>query len=250
MPRNGSGSMSVPNSFSSGATISSSAMNANFTDVAAEITNSVAKDGQTTMTGPLKAASGSVASPSMAFGSDLDTGFYRKASGTIGVVSDGTEIGTLSPAGFTDAAGVVAKGFPAGTVMLFVQTAAPTGWTKSTAHNDKALRVVSGNASSGGSTAFTNVFSARTILQSNLPNISLTGATTSSGNHSHTYSVPVSAQVFGSAGSGSCWLASYGTLTTGGTGEHSHSVSVSLGGSGTAVDFAVQYVDVIMATKD
>ena len=44
--------------------------------------------------------------------------------------------------------------FPSGTAMLFQQTSAPTGWTKSTTHNDKALRVVSGTASSGGSTAF------------------------------------------------------------------------------------------------
>lgn len=44
--------------------------------------------------------------------------------------------------------------FPSGTAMLFQQTSAPTGWTKSTTHNDKALRVVSGTASSGGTTAF------------------------------------------------------------------------------------------------
>ena len=44
-----------------------------------------------------------------------------------------------------------------GTVMLFMQTAAPTGWTKSTTHNNKAIRIVSGTAtSSGGSTAFTS----------------------------------------------------------------------------------------------
>lgn len=49
--------------------------------------------------------------------------------------------------------------FPSGTVMLFVQSTAPTGWTKSTAHNDKALRVVSGSVSSGGSVAFSTVFS-------------------------------------------------------------------------------------------
>jgi hypothetical protein len=48
--------------------------------------------------------------------------------------------------------------FPTGTAMLFQQTSAPTGWTKSTTHNDKALRVVSGTASSGGTTAFTTAF--------------------------------------------------------------------------------------------
>ncbi len=51
---------------------------------------------------------------------------------------------------------------PSGTRLLFVQTNAPTGWTKDTTQNDKALRVVSGSASSGGTTAFSTVFTSRT----------------------------------------------------------------------------------------
>ena len=42
--------------------------------------------------------------------------------------------------------------FPSGTVMIFYQSAAPTGWTKSTAQNDKALRVVSGAGGGVGGT--------------------------------------------------------------------------------------------------
>lgn len=249
MPRNGSGSMSVPNSFSSGATISSSAMNANFTDVASELTNSLAKDGQTTMTGPIKAAAGSVAAPSITFGSDTDTGFYRKATGTIGVVSDGVELGTLSSAGFTDSTGVVAKGFASGTAMLFVQTAAPTGWTKSTSHNDKTLRVVSGTASSGGSTAFSSVFTARTITQANLPNVTLVTTITDPG-HAHVQ------RGDGGGGTGGRVVLDVGNASNSLSGNTTASsttgitASTSLGGSGTAVDFAVQYVDVIIATKD
>ena len=53
--------------------------------------------------------------------------------------------------------------FPSGTKMLFHQTSAPTGWTKVTTHNNKALRVVSGSAGSGGSNAFTTAFAARGI---------------------------------------------------------------------------------------
>jgi hypothetical protein len=45
---------------------------------------------------------------------------------------------------------------PPGTVMLFYQTAAPTGWTQVTTQNDKALRVVS---ASGGVAGGTNPFS-------------------------------------------------------------------------------------------
>ncbi len=50
--------------------------------------------------------------------------------------------------------------FPSGTVMLFQQTSAPTGWTKSVANNDKALRIVTGSVSTGGATAFSSVFNA------------------------------------------------------------------------------------------
>ena len=47
---------------------------------------------------------------------------------------------------------------PAGSRMLFQQTAAPTGWTKDTGLNNRALRVVSGGVTNAGSNGFTNVF--------------------------------------------------------------------------------------------
>ena len=48
--------------------------------------------------------------------------------------------------------------FPAGTRMLFQQTSAPSGWTKDTSLNNRALRLVSGSVSNGGGNAFTTVF--------------------------------------------------------------------------------------------
>jgi len=42
--------------------------------------------------------------------------------------------------------GVLAQG----TVSVFFQSSAPTGWTKVTTHNDKALRVVSGTGGDFG----------------------------------------------------------------------------------------------------
>ena len=45
---------------------------------------------------------------------------------------------------------------PDGTSMFFYQSSAPTHWVKSTSHNDKMLRVVTGNGGgSGGSISFT-----------------------------------------------------------------------------------------------
>lgn len=141
--------------------------------------------------------------------------------------------------------------FPSGTKMLFQQTAAPTGWTKDTSHNNKALRIVSGTASSGGSTAFTSVFTSRTIAQVNLPAVNFTGTLP---DHQHTIAVFQSPISYQPTSGGPETPLSYGAgatnkQTAAGT-TSATSISVSSGGSGTALDFAVQYVDVIIATKD
>lgn len=242
--------MSVPNSFSAGSTIESAAMNANFSDVSSEITNSLPRDGQAGMTGQFKAASGTGAQPGISFSSDTDTGFYRKAANTIGIVAGGTEIGTISADGITGAAY-----FPAGTTMLFVMAAVPTGWTRITTHNDKALRIVSSvGAGAGGSLAFSSVLTNRTILEANLPSHTHTfSATTSSnGAHTHTYLAPnSSATNTATGGGGSRVVDVIGTFTDS-QGAHTHTVSGTSGaaGSGTAMSFAIQYVDALIGEKD
>jgi hypothetical protein len=243
--------MSITYSFTSGTTISSSQMNTNLSDIASEITGSLPRNGESAMTGQMKASNGTAPLPSITFGSDTDTGFYRSAANTIGIAVGGAAVGSIDSNGIK---GVL----PAGTVALFVQTAAPTGWTKSVAHNDKALRVVSGTVSTGGSTAFSTVFAARTIAEANLPahtHAAGTLAGDSGGAHTHTFTydtdliaannvtTPVSAiQTSGGAT----------TVTTSSSGAHTHTISGSTGsiGSGTAMDFAVNYVDVIIATRD
>ena len=99
MPRNGTGTASIVNSFTPATTISSAAVNANFDDLADELTNSVAADGQTTMTGVLKAANGADTAPSVTFGSDLDTGIYRKAANSLGFATAGNERAYIDSAG-------------------------------------------------------------------------------------------------------------------------------------------------------
>ena len=55
MARNGSGTYSLPeDAFVFDTVISHTDVNSNFSDIATEITNSVDKDGQTTLTGILK----------------------------------------------------------------------------------------------------------------------------------------------------------------------------------------------------
>jgi hypothetical protein len=128
-----------------------------------------------------------------------------------------------------------ASEFASGTVLLFQQTSAPTGWTKSTTHNNKALRVVSGSASSGGTVAFTTAFSSQNV-----------GSTTLSTSQipSHTHDFTVYQTV--SEGNGYPRASvqpntpvAFATSATGGGGSHNHSL-----------DIAVQYVDVILAAKD
>ena len=166
---------------------------------------------------------------------------------------------------------------PSGTSSLFVQTAAPTGWTKDTTHNNKALRVVTGTASSGGSLTFTTAFQARTISVSNLPShshsISASGTTSSNGDHRHfvasdettisgggsdlnTTQAMRKANAAG-AGDQDSYALKRGSIEptfsrTSLTGAHTHTVTVSgtsgAAGSGTPIDFSVAYVDVIIAS--
>ena len=248
MARNGSGSYSLSDTLANATTGDADEVNAILQDIADEITNSVAVDGQSTMTAPLKAANGSAAAPSYTFGSDTNTGFYRVGSDSVGLGLGGANTVTFDTDGITLASGDKFTGawayLPSGTKMLFVQTSAPTGWTKDTTHNDKALRVVSGSASSGGSTAFTSVFTSRTIAEANLP--SHTHSVTDPG-HGHRVEF-----IIGAGGPGSYEEiqnysagASYYTTNTTTTG-----ITIGNTGSGTAMDFEVQYVDAIIATKD
>ncbi len=57
-----------------------------------------------------------------------------------------------------------AASIPSGSTMLFVQSAAPTGWTTSSAHNNKALRIVSsGGGGTGGTVNFTAAFTTHSV---------------------------------------------------------------------------------------
>jgi hypothetical protein len=132
--------------------------------------------------------------------------------------------------------------------MLFQQTAAPTGWTKQTTHDNKALRVVSGTASSGGSVNFTTAFASQGV-SGTVGSTTLT--TTQIPSHSHS----ITAITGTDGGGGDAGIAGYRNVATvqtdtfntaaaGSGGSHNHSFS------GTAINLAVQYVDLIIASKD
>jgi len=168
-----------------------------------------------------------------------------------------------------------AAAFDSGTVMLFAQTAAPTGWTKdSSNYNNSGLRVVTGSASTGGSVDFTTAFASQTPTGS----VSITAVSGSAG--ATTLSTPEipshSHNMFGEnnavSPNNTNRLDAYGPgkmrvigptnnandlspaiRTTGGGGSHTHPFSFSSGSgtfSGNAINLAVKYVDVIRATKN
>jgi hypothetical protein len=126
--------------------------------------------------------------------------------------------------------------------MLFAQTAAPTGWTKSTTHNNKALRVVSGAAGTGGTVAFTTAFSASRGLSGSTDGHILTIAQIPA--HDHLYSTIGGGAVIGAATPAYATGASTTTSSTGGGTAHSHTLAAG------SVNLDVQYVDVIIAVKD
>ncbi len=146
---------------------------------------------------------------------------------------------------FCDGGGfwTVGKGsnsIPSTTVMIFHQSAAPTGWTKDTAStlNNSALRLVTNTAwSSGkkGATAFTSVFGSGknsgnyTLLEADIPS------------HTHTSDIAPSDSGFNNdLGTDEPSVgATHESNATGGDGAHQHSLSLDL-----------HYVNMIIASKN
>ena len=127
--------------------------------------------------------------------------------------------------------------FESGTVMLFRQNNAPTGWTKKTCIHDAGIRLVNNTISQvTTSNAFSTVFGQ-----------SSTGATTLSTAQmpAHTHSVPsgagggLSQQYLQAGGCYNLFNAAQTTGSAGGGGSHTHPISLQL-----------NYVDMILASKN
>jgi hypothetical protein len=147
--------------------------------------------------------------------------------GTTGQVLTSNGAGAL-PTFQTPAGGAA---FPSGTRMSFQQTSAPTGWTKDTtaAINDSIIRLVTGSATSGGSTAF-STWNAQTATGSTTLSISQIPS------HNHSGTGPAAGdQPSNQAGNyfygqnnqnqGSYF---FSVLGNGGGGSHNHSLTQSL----------------------
>jgi hypothetical protein len=189
--------------------------------------------------GTLPAANGGTGQSSLTANNVL----LGNGTSAVQFVAPGTTGNVLTSDGTTWTSGS-APGFPSGTVLLFYQAAAPTGWTQVTTQNDKALRVVSGTGGgTGGSVAFTTAFVSQSVAGT-VGNTTLSTAQMPS--HTHTIinvSSSGSFQNANIAGSNFTW-GSRQTEATGGGNSHDHTFT------GTAINLAVQYIDIIIASKN
>jgi hypothetical protein len=150
---------------------------------------------------------------------------------------------------------LAASEFATGTKTVFTQAAAPSGWTKSSALDNATLRIVTGSGGGTGGTAnFTTAFASRTLTQANLPSgVTLTGSGTQSlsatvsGNSANGIAGNATALLTGTNGSNVYASNQFGSIAV--SDVNFANCSVSLGGSGTALDFAVKYLDAIDCTK-
>lgn len=194
----------------------------------------------------------------------LDSGGAASVTAIQGQIAAAAAVAALTSG--TIGSGVALAVIPAGTKMLFMQTAAPTGWTKDTTHNDKMLRIVSGTAGSGGSaalsTAWTSValsgtVAGHTLTVTELPAHTHSGTTGGqSANHTHSYTGPFTAGGNDTSGGSD----NDGAGTTGyASNDHTHSFTTDGGTGGgashnhglimNAFTVTPAYVDAIICTK-
>lgn len=151
MPRNGSGTATVVNTFTPLTTADANDVNENFTDIATMITDSLPRDGQAGMTGQMLVISGTVDAPGFSFNADTNTGIRRPAGDSMALVCGGSDVATVDSTGLSvstaptvgsnlanktyvdskaaaEAAAVVTTAAPPGAVSMFAANAAPTGW--------------------------------------------------------------------------------------------------------------------------
>ena len=142
MPRNGSGTYTVPNTMVSGTTATAADVNGNFSDIATAMSASLPLNGEAAMTGQLPAFSGTLSLPGYTFSGDTNTGIYRPGADAFSLVCGGVSIIDLTTTAatinknITAASATLTQDFkntglgsvPVGTVVDYAGTSAPSGW--------------------------------------------------------------------------------------------------------------------------
>lgn len=156
MPRNGAGTFNILNPILVGTLRSSSAVNADFTDVGDQITNSMPINGIVGMSGQLKAADGSLLSPGITFGTDTNSGFRRSAADEMKWVGSGSDRATMDIDGKLSLASLNVVGAFSHTTSFGPQTLAGTGSARAVLRctaNDTAEHEMASYRSGSGSGA-------------------------------------------------------------------------------------------------
>jgi len=169
----------------------------------------------------------------------------------------------------------ISASVPSGTVMLLYQAAAPTGWTKLTTQNDKAIRVVSGSGGvAGGTNPFSTVMAQtatgnHTLVKAEIP----AGITSNAANTIVTYTAG-SASLYVPYISGYGWYGDYyysyqsvpatqtnatsgpiGSISYTSYGQYNQNIQVSSnnttgGAHNHPITLDIQYCDVIICSKN
>jgi hypothetical protein len=127
------------------------------------------------------------------------------------------------------------------TKMLFAMASPPSGWTQVVSYNNYALRLVSGTgAGTGGSTGFTSVFTSRTPAGTNSSSVATSTVPKDGWTASGLFTSGLLAVEAGSS-----------NPTSGQSSDRSITgTAAAQTFTGTAMDFAVSYVDTILASRD
>ncbi len=221
---------------------------------------------------------------------DAFTNLSLSGTPTSTTANAGTNTTQVATTAFVKTAVDNAEPFPSGTSMLFQQTAAPTGWTKQTTHNDKAIRLQTGSVGTGGSVAFSTAMATPAVaggsvsgdpgsnlavsagnlavsMSGNISNTTLSTNQIPSHNHGVLLKSSTGSTQTNIVGFSGNNLATKNFNNTGGSGAHNHGHNLSgsmngapsLSGNITAGNLAVgastatinvQYVDFIIANKD
>jgi hypothetical protein len=153
----------------------------------------------------------------------------------------------------------------AGYTLLFYNTASPPSWTKVITHENKALRVVSGNGGGvGGSQGFTATFATRAVsggtgqeaAPGSVGNHTIDWNQMPSHDHGQGSTQRAARSIFNPVPTdgGEIWnVGDSATGPAGGNGQHAHPFA---GGQhahpfvGNNQDFNVAYIDIILCTKN
>jgi hypothetical protein len=175
------------------------------------------------------------------------SGVLLSSATTLPIYSDGANTNLTAP--------VAASVIPTGSITVFAQPFAPTGWTQLVCYNDYGMRVVSGvGGGVHGTTAFSTVFTNQTpTISVNTSGLSA-GATTLTvcqiPSHTHSVSQGGGTAAAGCGDQNAAGRSSLTTSSTGGGGSHTHTVVGSATATSSAITLNLKYIDFILCVKN